>query len=177
VVVWFTRTPVPSAEAPAIPLSAPIASDEGRPGTPPNIAEMSPSERASRLYVRIMEYAEAGKTDSVATFTPMVIAAHQQLPAPTIDERYHFGRVAEVVGAKEIAVAQADTILAQAPESLLGLLLAARAARLQGRDADARRFETALLSNLNAQLATHNVDYDNHRAEIDLAVKEARRGK
>ena len=136
---------------------------------------MTPSERAARLYVRVMEYAEAGKNDSVATFAPMVLAAHQMIERPTLDERYHFGRVAEVVGAAAIVRAQADTILKQNPRSLLGLLLAARAARDAKDVASAKGFDKQLLAALEAELATRNPDYDNHRAEIDRAAADARR--
>jgi len=162
------------AAAAAAGGAAPFAGGGGAGGPAPNIANMSPSERASRLYVRVMEYAEAGKVDSVATFAPMVIAAHEMIPAPTADERYHFGRVAEVVGSGEIAKAQADTILQQNPKSLLGLVLAARAARMTKNEAAAKRFDTRLLAALTAELATANEDYQTHRAEIDRAVKDAR---
>ena len=144
-------------------------------GAPPSIANMSPSERASRLYVRVMEYAEAGKVDSVARFAPMVLAAHEMLEKPTLDERYHYGRVAEVVGTGAIARAQADTILKENSKSLLGLLLAARAARMEKNEAAAKGYDKRLLGALGAELATKNADYDNHRAEIDRAVAEARR--
>lgn len=147
----------------------------GGSGPAPDIASMTPSERASRLYVRVMEYAESGKVDSVATFAPMVLAAHEMLEKPTLDERYHFGRVAEVVGAGEIAKAQADTILKASPNSLLGLLLAARAARLEKNPTAAKAFDARLLAALAKELATGNEDYLNHRAEIDRAVEEARR--
>ena len=136
---------------------------------------MTPSERAARLYVRVMEYAEAGKVDSVATFAPMVLAAHGMLTAPTPDERYHFGRVAEVVGAAEITRAQADTILRDNPRSLLGLVLAARAARSAQNGSAAAAFDKRLLAALESELATGNQDYQNHRAEIDRAVADARR--
>lgn len=153
----------------------------GGSGAAPNIANMSPSERASRLYVRVMEYAEAGKVDSVATFAPMVLAAHEMLEKPTLDERYHFGRVAEVVGSIEIAKAQADTILAKHPTSLLGLVLAARAARGSDNETGAKAFDKRLLAALASELATSDAEakenYENHRAEIDRAVSEARRPK
>ncbi len=147
----------------------------GNGGTPPDIGALSPSERASRLYVRVMEYAEAGLIDSVAMFAPMVLAAHQMLVQPTVDERYHFGRVAEVTGTGAITQAQADTILSSSPRSLLGLLLAARAARLKEGGATAAAFNQRLLAALDSELATRNPDYDNHRAEIDQAVADARR--
>ena len=153
----------------------PSASPGGAGGAPPNIANMSPSERASRLYVRVMEYAEAGKVDSVARFAPMVLAAHEMLDKPTLDERYHYGRVAEVVGSGAIAKAQADTILKANPKSLLGLLLAARAARMEKHEAAAKAFDRRLLGAFQSELATKNVDYQNHRAEIDRAAADARR--
>lgn len=144
-------------------------------GSAPDIANMSPSERANRLYLRVMSYAEAGQVDSVAAFAPMVIAAHEMLNAPSIDERYHFGRVAEVVGAGGIAKAQADTILSQRPQSLLGLLLAARAARMLNNSGAAKGYDQRLLAALAAELATNNPDYENHRREIDSAAADARR--
>ena len=152
---------------------ASVAAAEG--GVPPSIASLSPSERASRLYVRVMAYAEAGKVDSVARFAPMVLAAHEMLEKPTLDERYHYGRVAEVVGAGAIAKVQAALILKESPTSLLGLLLAARAARIEKNEASAKAFDQRLMAAMASELATKNADYDNHRAEIDRAAAEARR--
>jgi hypothetical protein len=144
-------------------------------GAAPNIANLSPSERANRLYVRIMEYAEAGKNDSVAFFAPMALASHEMLEGITIDERYHFGRIAEIVNNADVARAQADTILRQAPDHLLGLLLASRAARLTSNSGAAKGFDDRLLRVLNAQLATNLPEYEGHRTEIDRAVQDARR--
>ncbi|MEN9508279.1 MAG: hypothetical protein RLZZ621_842 [Gemmatimonadota bacterium] len=144
-------------------------------GPAPDIANLSPSERANRLYMRIMTYAENGKVDSVAFFAPMALASHEMLESPTADERYHFGRIAEVADNAEVARAQADTILTQQPDNLLGLLLASRGARMQKDNAAARKFDARLLAALTAQLATNAPDYDLHRAEIDRAVEDAKR--
>jgi hypothetical protein len=154
--------------------AAPFAQGGGG-SAAPNIANLSPSERANRLYTRIMEYAEAGKVDSVAFFAPMAMASHEMLEGPTADERYHFGRIAEVTNAPPVAKAQADTILQGTPNHLLGLLLAARAARMTGDTAAAKRFDQRLLKALEPELATRLPDYDMHRAEIDRAAEEARR--
>lgn len=153
------------------------APPQGAPGQgpAPDIANLSPSERANRLYMRIMTYAENGKVDSVAFFAPMALASHEMLEAPTPDERYHFGRIAEVADNAEVARAQADTILAQQPDNLLGLLLASRAARMQKDQAAAKKFDGRLLAAVSAQLATNSPDYDLHRAEIDRAVEDAKR--
>ena len=158
---------------------APVAAAAGGGGgagmAAPNIANLSPSERAVRLYNRIMEYSEAGKTDSVSFFAPMAMASHEMLTAPTADERYHFGRIAEVTNNAAVAKAQADTILAENQSNLLGLLLGARAARLS-KDVNAERtYSKLLLKVADKQLATKNTDYELHRAEIDRAIAEAKK--
>lgn len=144
-------------------------------GAPPDITNMTPSDRANRLYQRIMTYAEAGAVDSVAFFSPMALASHEMLENPTTDERYHFGRIAEVANSPEVAKAQADTILQQQPDQLLGLVLAARAARMTGNESAARGFDQRLLKALSAQMATQAEEYLQHRAEIDRAVADAQR--
>ncbi len=136
---------------------------------------MSPNERASRLYIRMANYAEAGKTDSIQFFALMAMAAHEMLTSPTVDERFHYGRIAEMTANPAVAKAQADTILAARPTSLLGLVLAASAARLIRDEATARTFDRALLASLSAERATRQVDYDQHRLEIDRAVADARK--
>jgi len=151
---------------------APFAGGAGGPA--PNIANLSPSERANRLYTRIMEYVEAGKVDSVAFFAPMALASHEMLDGPTADERYHFGRIAEVTNNAAVARAQADTILQQTPDNLLGLPLAARAARMTNELSAAKGFDQRLLKALEPQLATNLPDYQMHRAEIDRAVSDAK---
>ena len=158
----------------AVDGAAPFAQGGGG-GAPPDIANLSPSERANRLYSRIMVYAEGGKADSVAFFAPMAMASHEMLEGPTADERYHFGRIAEVTNVPAVAKAQADTILQATPNNLLGLLLAARAARMTGDNAAAKRFDRRLLKALEPELTTRLPDYDMHRAEIDRAADEARR--
>lgn len=153
--------------------AAPFAGGAG--GAPPDISNMAPSDRANRLYSRIMTYAEQGAVDSVAFFSPMALASHEMLESPTADERYHFGRIGEVANNPDIATAQADTILKAEPDHLLGLVLAARAARMTKNEAAARGFDSRLLKALETQLATQNEEYLQHRAEIDRAVAEARK--
>lgn len=154
--------------------AAPFAGGAGG-GAAPNIANLSPSERANKLYIRIMEYAEMGKVDSVAFFAPMAMASHEMLESPSLDERYHFGRIAEVTGNAEVAKAQADIILTQQADNLLGLLLAARAARMTKDDSAARGFDARLLKALAPQLATQAEEYVQHRAEIDRAASDAQK--
>ena len=141
----------------------------------PDINNMSNSERANRLYVRIMTYAENNKMDSVNFFAPMAIAAHGMIEKPSVDERYHFGRIAEITGDRGIARAQADTILQTNPTSLLGLLLEVRVARLNNDQATEAKYNREFLKNLTPELAKNLPDYEVHRAEIDRATTEAKR--
>lgn len=167
--------PTQELDGQAAPDGAPFAGGAAGGGAAPNIANLSPSERANKLYIRIMEYAELGKVDSVAFFAPMALASHEMLDGPTLDERYHYGRIAEVTGNAEVAKAQADTIVKEQPDNLLGLLLAARAARMTKNEAAARGFDARLLKAVNAQLATQAEEYVQHRAEIDRAVSDAQK--
>ncbi len=144
---------------------------------PPDISNMSPSERASRLYIRIMTYAENNKMDSAVMFTQMGIPAHQAIENPTIDERFHLARLAEVASDSALARAEADTILSKAPNSLLGLMMGSRAALMNGNAAKAKKYDQQLLKALDSELATSNEDYKLHRAEIDLAAADARKNK
>lgn len=163
---------------PTASIDGPSGAASGGPsgaGPAPNIANLSPSERASKLYIRIMEYAENGKVDSVAFFAPMALASHEMLTQPSVDERYHYGRIAEVTNNASIVKAQADTILQERPTSLLGLILSATAARMAGDAATAKGYDTRLLKVLESELATKQQDYELHRAEIDRAVADARR--
>ncbi|HXL34877.1 MAG TPA: zinc ribbon domain-containing protein, partial [Gemmatimonadales bacterium] len=59
--------------------------------TPPDISQMSPEERATRLYNRVMMLHTQGKADSAEFFLPMALQAYAMLPALDVDARYHIG--------------------------------------------------------------------------------------
>lgn len=175
--VSATERNAPAAPAGGAPagMVAPFANGGG--GTPPDIASMSPNERANRLYGRIMAFVQAGKADSAAFFAPMALAAHEMLDSPTLDERYHLGQINEMLGNAPVAAAQADTILKAEPENLLGLMLATHAAQLANKAVDVKRYNAAFLKALDTQLATKKPEYEMHRAEIDRTAAEAKGGK
>src|SRR6266481_9347485 len=78
--------------------------------TPPDISQMSPEERATRLYNRVMTLHTQGKADSAEFFLPMALQAYAMLPALDVDARYHIGVLDLTGGNAAAAVAQADTI-------------------------------------------------------------------
>jgi hypothetical protein len=140
----------------------------------PDISSLSPAERAERLYDRIMGAAERGRVDSVRFFMPMALQAYEALGALSVDQRYDLGRLAEVAGDAAIASAQADTILREQPRHLLGLLLAARAARLRGDETGARRHLSQMARVVTAERQKQLPEYLLHQNDIDLALAEWR---
>src|SRR5438270_8540273 len=130
-------------------------------------------ERCERMYDRVMTLTERGRGDSVRFFAPMAMQAYSMLGPLNADQRYDLGRIAAVSGEEGIARAQADSILAAQPQHLLGLLLAADAARLRGdRSAEAsymRRFTAAAPAEQAKQLP----EYQQHVAEIDSRLARA----
>lgn len=135
---------------------------------------MSPEERAERLYDRVMALSERGRQDSVQFFAPMAMQAYLMLGTLSVDQRYDLGRLAVASGEETVARAQADTILSRQPRHLLGLLLAADAAKLRGdRNAEhdyLRRFAAAAPSERAKQLP----EYVQHVNEIDGRLGQSR---
>jgi hypothetical protein len=140
----------------------------------PDISNLSPEERADRLYNRVMLLASQGKVDSVQFFAPMAITSYQLLAPLNIDQRYDMGRVAEVAGALPLARAQADSILLENPTHLLGSILQARLASLAGDTTRLRGFERRLLAAEKAELATKKAEYTRHQDDIASALTQAR---
>ncbi len=155
------------------PGAAPFAQGGGS-GAAPDISNMSPRERAGRLYDRIMRYAEEGKRDSVLFFSPMAMASFEMLGEEMdLDARYDFGRVATEAGVFDVAAAQADTILMSAPTHLLGLSLAARAAQAQGNDALAQKSWKQFLASKDTELLKNLPEYQAHAGDIEAATRVA----
>lgn len=160
----FSRTAtaaVTSTDAPAAAASS---------GAPPDISQMSPEERAERLYDRVMALNERGRADSVRFFAPMAMQAYTMLGTLNADQRYDLGRIAAVSGDQQIARAQSDTILATQPQHLLGLLLAADAAQMRGDRAAESTYLRRFVAAVPAERAKQLPEYQQHVAEIDARL-------
>jgi hypothetical protein len=151
----------------------------------PDISQMSERERAGRLFDRVMmlseerardslDFAVAGKEDSLQFFAQMAIQAHLAIQPRDADVRYDLGRIAEVAGAPQLARAQADSILASQPTHLLGLILAASSARRLGDSAAAADFERRLMAATPTEESRRLPEYQAHRNDIIAAVERAR---
>jgi hypothetical protein len=151
-------------------------SDDPSAGTrAPDISSLSPRERADRLYNRVMLLASEGKIDSVQFFAPMAVQSYLLLQPLNSDQRYDLGRIAEVTGAFPLAKAQADTILIQNQNHLLGLILEARLAVIAGDSSQLHSFERRLLASQKSELAKKRDEYDRHQDDITTALQQARK--
>jgi hypothetical protein len=169
---WGTRSPAAASSADA-PFAAGAGAAEAT--RAPDISNLSPRERADRLYDRIMRLSSEGKADSVQFFAPMALSVYQSLGPLDSDLRYDFGRVAEVAGIADIATAQADSILASDSTHLLGLVLAVRASQLRRDNAAAGGYRKRLLAAEPAESAKRLPEYQRHQSDILEALAEARR--
>jgi len=120
--------------------------------------------------------ATQGKTDSVQFFAPMALQAYMMLEPLNADQRYDMGRIGEVAGALPLAKAQADSILLQNPNHLLGLILEARLAVLDGDTANLHSYERRLIAAQKTEMAKKREEYLRHQDDINSALQQARRG-
>jgi hypothetical protein len=158
--------------------SAAGAADGGageRPVRAPDISQMSPEERALRLFNRVVSLAEQGKRDSVQFFAPMALMSFQNLPAPTPLQRFELGRIAELAEVKEIAAAQSDTLLKASPTHLLGLALGSVAAGMRKDFKAQADFDRRLIAAATAERAKNLPEYGVTQVDLDSALARARR--
>jgi hypothetical protein len=141
---------------------------------PPDISQMSPEERATRLYNRVMMLHSQGQADSAAFFLPMALQAYAMLPALDADARYHIGVLDLTGGDGSGALAQADTIRRAVPTHLFGFMLRARALELRHDTAGARRAYRDFLANETAERARKRPEYDEHAQNLDAFHEQAR---
>src|SRR6267378_1179951 len=139
----------------------------------PDISQMSPEERATRLYNRVMTLHTHGKADSAEFFLPMALQAYAMLPALDVDARYHIGVLDLTGGNAAAALAQADTIRRAVPTHLFGFMLRARALDLPRSAAGARRAYGDFLKNEATERARRRPEYDEHAQNLDAFHEQA----
>ena len=139
----------------------------------PDISQMSPEERATRLYNRVMTLHTQGKADSAEFFLPMALQAYAMMPALDVDARYHIGVLDLTGGNAAAALAQADTIRRAVPKHLFGFMLRARALDLQRDAAGARRAYADFLKNEAAERTRQRPEYGEHAQNLDAFHEQA----
>jgi hypothetical protein len=122
-----------------------------------------------------MLLATQGKTDSVQFFAPMALTSYQLMSPLNADQRYDMGRIGEVAGALPLAKAQADSILRENPNHLLGLILEARVSLLAGDTTQLHSYERRLIAAEKGELAKKREEYARHEDDIANALQQARK--
>lgn len=163
VTLFAVRGAAPSAPA-DIPLR-PSAANAG------DISQMSPDERATRLFNRVMRLDEEGKTDSVAFFAPMALQSYEMLPSRDADARYHIALLQLAAGNPRGAEAQADSIARLAPNHLFGFIIRARVAHARGDAAGERRALTDFRRHERDERARGRPEYQDHSGQLDAFAK------
>src|SRR6266704_2385679 len=139
----------------------------------PDISQMSPEERATRLYNRVMSLHSEGKPDSAEFFLPMALQAYAMLPALDVDARYHIGVLDLTGGHAAAALAQADTIRRAVPMHLFAFMLRARALELARDTAGARRAYRDFLKHEAAERTRQRPEYGEHAENLDAFHQQA----
>ncbi|OLD96230.1 MAG: hypothetical protein AUG79_03225 [Gemmatimonadetes bacterium 13_1_20CM_4_69_16] len=135
---------------------------------------MSPEERATRLYNRVMTLHSQGKPDSAGFFLPMALQAYAMLPALDVDARYHVGVLDLTAGDPAGALAQADSIRRAVPTHLFAFMLRARALELRHDLAGSRRAYSDFLTHEARERARNRPEYADHTENLDAFHEQAR---
>ena len=158
----------------------------GVPGAPPgmggagttsglvDLTTMSLEEQATRTFNRVMSANSAGDTATVAFFLPKAITVYEQMEPTDPDSRYHMALLYLVGEEYETALAKAREALAEVPDYLLLLGVAAEASLALGDSAAAREYYTHLLDVYDTELGLSRIGYDHHQPMFPAYREEAR---
>lgn len=158
---------MPNAGNPAAAIPAPASTGAGG-AVPPDISNMTPRERFTRLSDRVTAAAEKGDTSTVIQFWPMAQQAYTMLlPGDRdIDARYHMAALNLMVSDFPSTLAQADSILVEAPNNLLAFYLRAVVAEIQKDQAGRTAADKDFVQHFDAEMASERPEYTDHDAML-----------
>lgn len=168
-VILAVRGPgaVPAAAGPPVAGAA-----TGGEGAAVDIANMSPRDRADRLYDRIMRAHERGDTTEINFFKPMALQAYAMLGELDNDARYHVGLIHALTGSPEAARAQADSMDAG---NLMAAMLRQRVAMGLGETEASLQAYRDFMATYEREIAEQRPEYEAHRPLLESFLAEARR--
>lgn len=141
----------------------------------PDISQMTPRERADRLFERIMMADARGLSDTVAFFTPMALQAYAMLGETDIDAHYHIGLIQALAGNSEALRAHADSIRGQVPTHLMATMLDFALYRLMGDSTGLRAAYEEFKNNYQAETDQARPEYNAHSNALDAFLEDAGR--
>jgi tetratricopeptide (TPR) repeat protein len=130
---------------------------------------------ADGLFNEAMAAYEMGDSASVRRFIPMALSAYQRLESLDLDARFHLGLLNLAADRPQDALAQADIILAEVPDHLLGLAVAAQAYGRLGRTDQAITFFQRFLEAYTPEAASSRPEYIDHARTLPIQEEAARR--
>lgn len=166
---WLLLNPARSAQA-----SAPEAPAAGFTGRGPDLGSMTSRQAFDRLFDRVLSAGEQGDTAAAVRFTEHALAAYQQLDTVDADARYHAAILNAQVGRYPQALALGDSILAQVPGHLLGILVYGTVAQLRSDSAALALARRDFLVAWARDPGTGHPEYVDHRQAIDAFHAAAR---
>lgn len=172
VIAWFMIRGAQPATAPDM-ANPGSTGGEQLAGQAPDISQMTPLERFTRLFDRVSRAAQTGDSTEVAAFVPMALGAYSQLPAITNDDRFHAALLHFMVGDFPGTLALADTIQQNVPRHLFAPLLRGTVAEAQTDNAALLRDYRDFLANYDAELGTGRQEYSDHRELLEQFKQSA----
>lgn len=135
---------------------------------PPDISNMTPRERFTRLSDRVTAAAEQGDTTTVIQFWPMAQQAYGMLlPGDRdIDARYHMATLELMISDFPATLAQADSILAEAPNNLMAFYLRSVVAEIQEDKPARTAADQAFVEHFDSEMASGRPEYSEHDAML-----------
>jgi hypothetical protein len=150
-----TVSPPHRSETPPTPASA------------VDLTTMTPREAADRLFNRVMAADERGDRAEVARFAPMALQAYTRVVPLDLDARYHLGLISLADGDLALARRHVADLLREAPDHLLGLILAVRLAESADDAGEAAQGAARFAAAYDAEIVKARPEYQAHRATID----------
>ncbi len=139
-----------------------------------DLTTMTLEEQATILFNRVMTSNSTGDTADVEFFLPKALFIHEQLNPTDPDGLYHFTLLYMVGGEYEAALEKARQGLADVPDYLLLLGVAAEASIALGDEEGARGYYAHLLRVYETELGQSRIGYDHHQPMFPAYRETAR---
>ena len=133
-------------------------------GSVVDLTTMSLEEQGTVLFNRVMRSNSAGDTADVTFFLPKALVIYEQLNPSDSDGLYHFALLYQVGGDHQAALAKAQEGLAQVPDYLLLLAVAAEASAALGDEDGARELYGHFLDVYDTEMGLMRPGYEHHQA-------------
>lgn len=168
----FRSNPAPGGSGMAAPFAG--AAMPGSDAAPPPLSG-NMRENADRLFNRVMQAIETGDSAQAIQFLPMAVSAYEQAGGLDADGLYHLSLLQSLAGDPAAALTTARQILTDNPSHLLGLAAAAEAARLSGRNEEARSYSQKIVEVYPTESKRTLLEYEDHGSVLPAIEAEAQR--